>query len=130
MMFEKMFKMAIKAHKNAYVPYSGFKVGVCLRSENDYLYIGSNVENAAYPQSQCAEASAIGSLITSGEKKIKEILVIGGGKDLCTPCGGCRQRLNEFSSQDTIIYLCNTDGLLKTLKFTELLPLSFGPDNL
>ncbi len=129
-MFDKMFKMAIKAHKNAYAPYSGFKVGVCLRSVNDQLYIGSNVENAAYPQSQCAEASAIGSLITSGEKEIKDILVIGGSKDLCTPCGGCRQRLNEFSSQNTVIYLCNLDGLLKSLKFNELLPLSFGPDNL
>ena len=125
-----MFKMAIEAHKNAYVPYSGFKVGVCLRSENDQLFVGSNVENAAYPQSQCAEASAIGSLITSGEKKIKEILIIGGSKDLCTPCGGCRQRLNEFCLQDTIIYLCNSGGLLKSLKFSELLPLSFGPDNL
>ena len=129
-MFEKMFKMALKAQKNAYVPYSGFKVGVCIRSENDKLYIGSNVENAAYPQSQCAEASAIGSLVTCGEKSIKEILIIGGGKELCSPCGGCRQRLNEFSSENTIIYLCNTDGLLKSLKFIEPLPFSFGPENL
>ena len=126
--FDKLFEAAKLVRENAHVPYSKFKVGVALLTEDDSVIVGCNVENAAYPQSQCAEASAIVSLITSGEKKIKEILVIGGGKDLCTPCGGCRQRLNEFSSQDTIIYLCNTDGLLKTLKFTELLPLSFGPD--
>ena len=125
-----MFKMAKLAHKNAYVPYSGFKVGVCIRSANDKLFIGSNVENAAYPQSQCAEASAIGSMITSGEKIIKEILIIGGNEELCTPCGGCRQRLNEFSSNQTVIYLCNSNGLLKTLKLIDLLPYSFGPDNL
>ena len=129
-MFDEMFKMAINAHKNAYVPYSGFKVGVCLRSENDKLFIGANVENAAFPQSQCAEASAIGALVSSGEIKIKEILIIGGGNELCTPCGGCRQRLNEFSSENTIIYLCNSHGLLKKLKFIDLLPFSFGRDNL
>ena len=85
MMFDKMFKMAIKAHKNAYVPYSGFKVESCLRSENDHLYIGSNVENAAYPQSQCAEASAIGSLITSGEKKNKRNISNWWGKRFMYP---------------------------------------------
>ncbi|PPR78258.1 MAG: Cytidine deaminase [Alphaproteobacteria bacterium MarineAlpha2_Bin1] len=125
-----MFKMANLAHKNAYVPYSGFKVGVCIRSDNDKLFFGSNVENAAYPQSQCAEASAIGSMITSGERKIKEVLIIGGNEELCTPCGGCRQRLYEFSSNHTVIYLCNSNGLLKTLKLIDLLPFSFGPGNL
>ncbi len=99
-------------------------------TENDSIISGCNVENAAYPQSQCAEASAIGNLVSSGYTKIKEVVVIGSGNLLCSPCGGCRQRLREFASLDTLIHMCNTDGHLKTSTLAELLPDSFGPENL
>jgi cytidine deaminase len=128
--FEKLFLEAKNVRENAHVPYSQFKVGAAFLTENDSIISGCNVENAAYPQSQCAEASAIGNLVSSGYTKIKEVVVIGSGDLLCSPCGGCRQRLREFASLDTLIHMCNMDGHLKTSTLAELLPDSFGPENL
>jgi len=128
--FEKLFLEAKNVRENAHTPYSQFKVGAAFLTENNSIVSGCNVENAAYPQSQCAEASAIGSLVSSGYKKIKEVVVIGSGELLCSPCGGCRQRLREFASLDTLIHMCNMDGHLKTSTLAELLPDSFGPENL
>jgi len=128
--FEKLFLEAKKVRENAHVPYSQFKVGAAFLTENGSVISGCNVENAAYPQSQCAEASAIGNLISSGYRNIKEVVVIGSGDLLCSPCGGCRQRLREFASLDVAIHMCNSDGHLKTSTLAELLPDSFGPENL
>ena len=128
--FEKLFLEAKKVRENAHVPYSQFKVGAAFLTEKDSVIAGCNVENAAYPQSQCAEASAIGNLVSFGYTKIKEVVVIGSGDLLCSPCGGCRQRLREFASLDTLIHMCNIDGHLKTSTLSDLLPDSFGPENL
>ena len=128
--FEKLFLAAKNVRENAHVPYSQFKVGAAFLTENKSIISGCNVENAAYPQSQCAEASAIGNLVSSGYTKIKEVVVIGSGDLLCSPCGGCRQRLREFASLDTLVHMCNMDGHLKTSTLAELLPDSFGPENL
>ena len=128
--FEKLFLEAKKVREKAHVPYSQFKVGAAFLTEKNSVIAGCNVENAAYPQSQCAEASAIGNLISNGYTKIKEVVVIGSGDLLCSPCGGCRQRLREFASLDTLIHMCNMDGHLKTSTLAELLPDSFGPENL
>ena len=128
--FENLFNEAKKVRDNAHVPYSRFKVGAALLTENNSIVVGCNVENAAYPQSQCAEASAIGNLVSQGFSKIKEVVVIGSGSLLCSPCGGCRQRLREFASLETQVHMCNSDGHLKTSTLKELLPDSFGPENL
>ena len=128
--FSKMFKAAKNVRKKAHVPYSKFKVGTALLTENNKIIIGCNVENAAYPQSQCAEASAIGNLVSQGYKSIKEVLVVGSGKLLCSPCGACRQRIREFASLKTPVHICNINGHLKTSTLGELLPDSFGPQNL
>tara|TARA_Y100001970_G_C13884026_1_gene675266 strand:+ start:32 stop:454 length:423 start_codon:yes stop_codon:yes gene_type:complete len=128
--FIDLYSAAKEARLKAYAPYSKFLVGAALLSENNNIYIGCNVENAAYPQTQCAEASAIGNLISSGEKIIKEVVVVGSGKLLCSPCGGCRQRLREFSTLITPVHMCNDNAYLKTLTIKELLPDSFGPENL
>ena len=128
--FEKMFELAKKVREKAHVPYSKFKVGAAILTENNSIIVGCNVENAAYPQSQCAEASAIGNLVSQGYLIIKEILVIGSGTLLCSPCGACRQRIREFASLKTPIHICNTKGHLKTSTLEELLPDSFGPENL
>ena len=128
--FEKLFIVAKKVRENAHVPYSNFKVGAAFLTEDDSIISGCNVENAAYPQSQCAEASAIGNLVSQGFSKIKEVVVIGSGSLLCSPCGGCRQRLREFASLDIQIHMCNSEGHLKTSTLKELLPDSFGPENL
>ena len=128
--FEKLFIAAKMVRENAHVPYSNFKVGAAFLTEDNSIISGCNVENAAYPQSQCAEASAIGNLVSQGFSKIKEVVVIGSGSLLCSPCGGCRQRLREFASLETQIHMCNSDGHLKTSTLKELLPDSFGPENL
>jgi homotetrameric cytidine deaminase len=115
---------------NAHVPYSKFKVGAAFLTEDNSIIAGCNVENAAYPQSQCAEASAIGNLVAKGFTKIKEVVVIGSGDLLCSPCGGCRQRLREFAALDVNIHMCNVNGHIKTSTLEDLLPDSFGPENL
>jgi homotetrameric cytidine deaminase len=108
--------------RNAYVPYSHFPVGAALRGAGGGIHAAANVENAAYPQGQCAEASAIGAMIAAGETKIAAIAVVAEKLDVCPPCGGCRQRLSEFAGPDTPVYLGDT--MATTLG--ELLPLSFG----
>ena len=128
--FQKLFEKAKKVREKAHVPYSQFKVGAAFLTEDNSIVVGCNVENASYPQSQCAEASAIGNLISQGHKKIVEVVVIGSGKKLCSPCGGCRQRLREFSKLDVSIHMCDVDGHIKTSTLGELLPDSFGPENL
>ena len=125
-----LYNLALEVLANAYAPYSNFKVGVAIKSSNSKFYVGCNVENAAYPQSQCAEATAIGNMISNGNKKILEVVVIGSGELLCSPCGGCRQRLREFATLDTKIHMCNENGHMKTSTLEELLPDSFGPENL
>ena len=128
--FDKLFEAAKSVRQKAHVPYSNFKVGAAFLTENNSIVVGCNVENAAYPQSQCAEASAIGSMISNGHKQIIELLVIGSGNLPCSPCGGCRQRIREFASLSTPIYICNLEGHIKSFKLKELLPESFGPENL
>ena len=128
--YNKLFDAAKKVRELAYAPYSKFKVGTALLTSNNKIVVGCNVENAAYPQTQCAEASAIGNMISQGETNIIEVVVIGSGSLLCSPCGGCRQRLREFAPLTTPIHMCNVDGDQKTLTLEELLPESFGPENL
>jgi cytidine deaminase len=94
------------------------------------LYAGCNVENAAFPQGSCAEASAISALIMAGERRIIEVLIMGKGPALVPPCGGCRQRLHEFADGATPVHICDSDGLRCTVTLGDLLPLSFGPPNL
>ena len=83
------------------------------------------MENAAYPLGNCAEASAIAAMITSGETRIQECLIVADGPRLCTPCGGCRQRLAEFASGDLPVHLCGPAAHRKTLTLAELLPFGF-----
>ena len=128
--FEKLFEAAKLVREKAHVPYSNFKVGAAFLTNDNNIITGCNVENAAYPQSQCAEATAIGNMISNGNKKIIEIVVIGSGNLLCSPCGGCRQRIREFASLDIKIHMCNDEGHMKTSTLEELLPDSFGPENL
>ena len=128
--FERLFKACKEVREQAHVPYSNFKVGAAFLTEDNNIITGCNVENAAYPQSQCAEASAIGNLISQGYKSIKEVVVIGSGDLLCSPCGGCRQRIREFASLNVKIHMCNESGHMKTSTLEELLPDSFGPENL
>jgi homotetrameric cytidine deaminase len=121
---DRMVALARGAMQRAYVPYSHFHVGVALRDEAGALHSGANVENGAYPQGQCAEASAIGALVTGGGHRIAEAVVMAD-TELIVPCGGCRQRLSEFADPDTKIHLSGPEGIRRTVTLAELLPLAF-----
>jgi cytidine deaminase len=123
-----LFAAAKIAQANAYAPYSRFKVGAALRSQSGAVYSGCNVENAAYPEGSCAEAGAIAAMAVAGERRIAEILIIGDGEALCTPCGGCRQRIREFAELDTPVICLGVEGQPLSTTLGELLPHSFGPE--
>lgn len=125
-----LFEAAKAAQRAAYAPYSRFNVGAALRTPSGAIFAGCNVENAAYPQGACAETGAISAMALAGERRIAEILVIGDGAGLCTPCGGCRQRIREFASPETPVHIAGPEGLRLTTSLAELLPHSFGPENL
>jgi homotetrameric cytidine deaminase len=121
---DRMVSLARSAMDRAYAPYSDFHVGVALRDEAGALHSGANVENGAYPQGACAEASAIGALVTAGGHAIREVVVMAD-TDLIVPCGGCRQRLSEFAAADTPVHLSGPEGVRRTVTLAELLPLAF-----
>ena len=108
-----LFAAAREAFDKAYAPYSNFRVGAALRSGSGAIYSGGNVENAAYPIGNCAEASAIAAMVAAGERTILEAAVVAAGDRLCTPCGGCRQRLAEFAGPDLKVHLLQSGGASK-----------------
>jgi cytidine deaminase len=126
--YSMLLTLATKAQKNAHAPYSNFQVGAAILDENAQHHASCNVENAAYPLGQCAEAGAISAMIASGSKQIKHILIASPNDNFCPPCGGCRQKIAEFADAQTEVHLATQNGRIKTVKFTELLPLAFGFD--
>lgn len=113
-----------------FVPYSRFKVTAAIRTRSGRIHAGVNVENVAYPQSQCAEASTIGIMVAAGDTAIDEVLVLAEGSQLIAPCGGCRQRLAEFARPGTKVHLCHPDGRHLATTMAELLPFAFTPGHL
>ena len=124
-----LIQQAQNAMQNAYAPYSKFSVGAAILDENNTIHSGCNVENAAYPLGVCAEASAISSMILSGARAIKKILVVSSGELLVTPCGGCRQKIQEFCDEETEILIYH-DDTVTVFSMTDLLPHSFNKNHL
>ena len=127
---DDLFEAARSVQAKAYAPYSRFKVGAALRTPSGQVFTGCNVENAAYPEGACAETGAISAMVAAGERRIAEIVVMGEGDALVPPCGGCRQRIREFASAETPVHVAGPEGIRKSFTLDELLPFSFGPDNL
>src|SRR3954462_12630957 len=125
---EELLRAAEAVMARAHVPYSHFPVGAALRSPDGAIHAAANVENAAYPQGQCAEASAIGVMVAAGGTEIAEVAVTAERLDICPPCGGCRQRLSEFAAPGTPVHLGRPGGPRRTLTMGELLPLGFVPE--
>ena len=123
---KRLIELSYQMMLNAYAPYSNFSVGAAILSENDKLFGGCNVENAAYPEGTCAEAGAISAMIAGGCKTIKEIYIVSKSENIVSPCGGCRQKIREFSSDQTKIFLCNIKWDYKLFSLNELLPFSFS----
>jgi homotetrameric cytidine deaminase len=126
----ELLRLAREAAGHAYAPYSNFPVGAAVRTEDGRRFAGANVENAAYPQGQCAEASALGAMVAGGGGRVVEVVVAAPSEAECAPCGGCRQRLREFAGPDTPIHLADLERVRRTTSLNELLPLSFGPESL
>ena len=127
---DKLLEAAREARGNAYAPYSKFAVGAALLDEQGRIHAGCNVENAAFPQGLCAEAVALGHLVLAGGKRITAVAVVGAGAQLCTPCGGCRQKLREFASDAVPVIVGDMETLRGRFTLGELLPASFGPEHL
>jgi cytidine deaminase len=122
------------ARANAYAPYSRFAVGAAVLDAEGRIHAGCNVENAAYPQSQCAEAGALAAMVLAGGRQVVAVVVCAeapAGAPPVSPCGGCRQRLREFSDNTVPVWLCDPQGqVLERWTMAELLPASFGPQHL
>ena len=127
---EALLTAARAARGHAYAPYSKFAVGAALLDEQGRIHAGCNVENAAYPQGLCAEAVALGHLVLAGGQRIAAVAVVGAGPRLVTPCGGCRQKLREFATDDCPVWVADLDGHRATFTLGGLLPHSFGPEHL
>ncbi|MCP8896710.1 cytidine deaminase [Shinella daejeonensis] len=124
-MSHDLFEAARGALAFAHAPYSGFPVGAAIRAEDGRIYAGANIENISFPQGWCAEPTAISQMIMGGAKRIVEIAVIAEKLPLCPPCGGCRQKIAEFATAATPVYLCDETGVKKTFTMAELLPCAF-----
>lgn len=124
-MTHDLFVAARKAMERCHAPYSKFPVGAAIRADDGQVYVGANVEVVAFSEGWCAETTAIGHMVMSGAKKIREVAVFAEKLDLCTPCGGCRQRLAEFADGETLVHLCDAEGVQKTVRMSELLPFGF-----
>jgi cytidine deaminase len=122
-----LINAATEARQHAYSRYSNFAVGAAIVDDRGHLHVGCNVENAAYPLGNCAEASAIAAMVQEGGKRIAKIAVVGGSGDVgpCTPCGGCRQRIAEFADPSTVVLAIDDSGAWQEYSIDDLLPASF-----
>ena len=123
----QLIQQAKAAMTKAYAPYSNFRVGAAILDHNGKIHLGCNVENAAYPLGVCAEASAISGMVMSGETLIKNIMLVSTGENLVTPCGGCRQKIKEFSDENTQIQIFHNNEIT-TFSIEDLLPQSFSKE--
>lgn len=131
---DALFEAAADVRVRAHAPYSGFFVGAAILDREGRVHVGCNVENAAFPEGVCAEASAISAMVAAGGREILAVAVVGGPAEgepvLCPPCGGCRQKIREFAVPETSIHLRDGGGVVTSLTLEDLLPLSFGPSHL
>jgi cytidine deaminase len=127
---QQLLQAARAARERAYAPYSRFAVGAAVLDEAGRVHAGCNIENAAYPQGQCAEAVALAHLVLAGGTRVRAVAVVAEGAQPVTPCGGCRQKLHEFAADDAPVWCA--DGVQVRARYTlgGLLPASFGPDHL
>jgi cytidine deaminase len=124
----ELIALATEVRQHAYAPYSRYTVGVALRTTDGTVHVGCNVEIASYPLGSCAEACAIAAMVAAGGRLIAEVVVVTGGDEPGTPCGGCRQRLREFAAPDVVVHSMTAGGRRRSMTIDALLPSSFGPE--
>lgn len=124
-MIKDIVLAANQVKDNAYSPYSNFKVGASIRSSNNNIYSGCNIESCAYGATLCAEGAAIANMVSNGEYKIAEIAVTSSSSSICYPCGICLQKILEFSDSKTKIHLCMHGQIKESYTVQDLLPKGF-----
>lgn len=126
----KLHKLAVEARQNAYAPYSKFKVGAAIVTGDGTVFTGSNVENASFGATVCAERNAIFKAANAGHRNIAQILVVTDAKKAAAPCALCLQIMAEFCEPGAVIMVSNTEKVLFKKTFKQLLPIPFGPKEL
>lgn len=129
-MQQRLLAASLAARAHSHSPYSHYAVGAAVLDEQGRIHVGANIENAAYPQGCCAEATALGALVMAGGKQAVAVLVTGPGPDVITPCGGCRQKLREFAGPGMWVIAGDPSGIRQQWTLEQLLPFSFGPEHL
>ena len=126
---EDLWRAALAARAKAHVPFSGFRVGVALRTVSGRIHVGANMENQSYPEGWCAETTAIAHMVMAAEAEddrlIAALVVAAEHSPPITPCGGCRQRLAEFGRPETMVHAADLSGLRACWTLAELLPAAF-----
>ena len=130
MKIEQLLEEAKKAREFAYVPYSKFKVGAALLTEDGQIIHGCNVENASYGLCNCAERTALFKAISEGITKFKAMAIVADTEGPCAPCGACRQVISELTPKGMPIYLTNLKGDVLETNIETLLPGAFTPEDL
>ena len=129
-LLQQMLAASLGARVHSHSPYSGYAVGAVVLDEQGRVHVGANIENAAYPQGWCAEATALSAMVMAGGRQARAVLVTGPGPEIITPCGGCRQKLREFAGAELLVIAGDPGGIRQQWTLAELLPFSFGPDHL
>ena len=132
---KNLIELAYHARESAYAPYSGFRVGAALLAKSGKIYLGCNIENAAYGPSNCAERTAFFKAVSEGERTFDAIGIVGGkgeerGDQMCSPCGVCRQALYEFGGPKLTVIMAKDENDYIVTTLGDLLPYGFGPANL
>ncbi|HEY8396185.1 MAG TPA: cytidine deaminase [Bacilli bacterium] len=129
---EKLYEAVLQAYRNAYTPYSHFNVGAALLLADGKIITGSNIENASYGLSNCAERSALFAAYSQGYRKndIKRMMIIGNTDRPISPCGACRQVMSELLDPEIEVVLTNLNKEYKIMKVKDFLPYSFSDGDL
>tara|TARA_B100000508_G_C11455068_1_gene276291 strand:+ start:1682 stop:2086 length:405 start_codon:yes stop_codon:yes gene_type:complete len=123
---KKMTSLAKNASSHSYSPYSNFAVGCCVLTKDQQFFVGCNIENASFPCGQCAEAVAVANMVSQGAREIDQVLVYAQSNQPCWPCGLCRQILNEFGSEKTLVHTFTQNKHIETANLADLLAKSFN----
>jgi cytidine deaminase len=121
---QELIEKAHDAMKYAYAPYSHFKVGAAVLTQDGFVYTGCNIENVSFSATNCAERTAVFKAVSEGHGKIKSIAIVSSSGEITPPCGVCRQVLSEFMDKDGIILLSDKNET-REIPLSELLPLAF-----
>lgn len=128
--YDKLIELAKEAREKAYVPYSHFKVGACVLTDDGKTYQGCNIENASYGLTNCAERTALFSAYANGDRKLKAIAVVADTEGPVSPCGACRQVMMELGGEDMVVILSNMKGDYAVVTVKDLLPGAFTSKDL